>query len=115
MKAIYPGFFHPNTDRERVAAYAADAAETSQAVAVAFIAAMSTMDTHTPARSLQMPVLFVWAEQPLVPMTLEQLQETIPQAQFVEVPGTAHFVHLDAPKRFNEELDRFIDGLGITP
>jgi sigma-B regulation protein RsbQ len=115
MKAIYPGFFHPNTDRERVAAYAADAAETSQEVAVAYIAAMSTMDTHTPARSLQMPVLFVWAEQPLVPMTLEQLQETIPQAQFVEVPGTAHFVHLDAPKRFNEELDRFIDGLGITP
>jgi hypothetical protein len=36
MKAIYPGFFHPNTDREQIAAYAADAAETSQEVAVAY-------------------------------------------------------------------------------
>lgn len=112
MKAIYPGFFHPNTDPERVAAYAADAAETPPEVAVAYLTSMSSMDTATPARTLRMPVLFMWAEQPLVPMTLEQLQANVPQAQLVEIPGTAHFAHLDAPGRFNEELDRFIDAVG---
>ena len=62
-----------------------------------------------------MPVLFVWAEQPLMPVTLEDLQDTVPQATLVEIPGTAHFAHLDAPNRFNEELGRFIDRLVTSP
>ncbi len=52
MRAIYPGFFHPNTDRQRVQGYADDAAATSQQVAVAFHDAMPTTDLATPARSL---------------------------------------------------------------
>ena len=115
MKVIYPGFFHPDTDRDLVAACATDAAKTSPQVAVAYLAAMSTMDTGTPARNLRAPVLFVWAEQPLMPVTLEDLQDTVPQATLVEIPGTAHFAHLDAPNRFNEELGRFIDRLVTSP
>ena len=115
MKAIYPGFFHPDTASERVAAYAADAAETAQEVAVGYLAAMPALDTATRVRSVRVPVLFVWAEQPLMPITLEQLQKLVPQAQLVEVPGTAHFAHLDKPVRFNEQLDRFIDALEPSP
>jgi pimeloyl-ACP methyl ester carboxylesterase len=109
MKSIYPGFFHPDTDKERVAACAADAAGTAQEVAVGYLAAMPTLDTHQRARSVRVPALFVWAEQPLMSITLEQLQESVPQAQLVEVPGTAHFAHLDAPELFNEQLESFID------
>ena len=61
------------------------------------------------------PVLFVWAEQPLMAITLEQLQESVPHAQLLGVAGTAQFAHLDKPARFNEQLDRFIDGLESSP
>jgi pimeloyl-ACP methyl ester carboxylesterase len=115
MKAIYPGFFHPDTDKERVAAYAADAAETAPDVAVAYLAAMPTMDTDKRAQRLSMPVLFLWAEQPLMPVTLEQLRVGVTQAELVEIPGAAHFAHLDAPDRFNAQLDRFLDDVGTGP
>jgi pimeloyl-ACP methyl ester carboxylesterase len=114
MKAIYPGFFHPGADKDLVAACAADAAQTPQEVAVGYLAAMPTMDMEQRARSLRVPVLFAWAEQPLMPVTLEQLQESVPRARLVEIPGTAHFAHLDAPDRFNEQLDMFIEDVGTS-
>ena len=51
-----------------------------------------------------------WAQQPLMPVTLAQLRELVPQAQLVEIPGTAHFAHLDAPDLFHQQLDVFIEG-----
>ncbi len=114
MKAIYPTFFHPDTDVDLVAACAADAAETPKDVAVGYISAMPTLATDQTARTLQMPVLFIWAEQPLMPVTLEQLQDVIPQAQLVELPGSAHFAHLDAADEFNTQLDQFLDHLATT-
>jgi pimeloyl-ACP methyl ester carboxylesterase len=111
MKAIYPGFFHPKNDPEHLAVIAAEAAQTPPDVAVAYLAALPTMDTRTPAKTLRMPVLFVWAERTIAPTTPERLRDTVAQAQFVEIPGTGHFVHLDAPTEFNLELERFIDSL----
>ena len=108
MKNVYPGFFHPNTDPKRVAAVASEAAETSPQVAVAFITSMPAIDTDTLARTLRMPVLFVMAEQSLSSTTPEELQQTVKQAQFVKIPDTGHFVHLDAPESFNLELERFL-------
>jgi pimeloyl-ACP methyl ester carboxylesterase len=108
MKAVYPTFFHPDTDRALVDAVTAEAAQTPREVALAFLDAMPTLDTSTPASQLRIPVLFVMGEQSIVPTTVEALQETIKQAQLVAIPGTGHYVHLDAPAAFNHELDRFL-------
>jgi pimeloyl-ACP methyl ester carboxylesterase len=108
MKAVYPTFFHPDTNRTLVDAVTSEAARTPREVALAFLDAMPTLDTSTPASQLGIAVLFVMGEQSIAPTTVETLQETIKQAQLVEVPGTGHFVHLDAPSAFNYELDRFL-------
>ncbi len=111
MTAIYPGFFHPDTGRELVSAYASDAAATHPEVATGYLRAMTTM-APTPGAALPMPVLFVWAEQALRPASADDLRELVPQSQFVQVPASGHFVHLDAPEAFNREIDRFVDSLG---
>ena len=111
MTAIYPGFFHPDTDRALVSACAADAAATAPEVALGYLRAMITM-APTPGAALRMPVLFVWAELALQPATAEDLRRLVPQSQFVQVPASGHFVHLDAPEAFNREVERFIDSLG---
>jgi pimeloyl-ACP methyl ester carboxylesterase len=108
MKAVYPGFFHPDTDRVLVDAVTSEAAQTPRDIALAFLYAMPTLDTSTPASQLRIPVLFIMGEQSIAPTTVERLQETVKQAQMVEVPATGHFVHLDAPAAFNHELERFL-------
>jgi pimeloyl-ACP methyl ester carboxylesterase len=111
MMAIYPGFFHPDADRELVAACAADAAATAPEVATGYLRALATMEP-TAGAALPMPVLFVWAEQALRPATAEDLRRLVPHSQFVQVPASGHFVHLEAPEAFNREVERFVDSLG---
>jgi pimeloyl-ACP methyl ester carboxylesterase len=108
MGDVYPRFFHPDTDRVRVGAVTSEAARTPRDVALAFLEAMPKLDTSTPARQLQIPVLFIMGEESIAPTTIEALQETIKQAQLVEIPGTGHFVHLDAPMAFNHALEEFL-------
>ena len=69
------------------------------------------MDAFSLAKSLKMPVLFVWGEIPLRPITVEELRTAVPQANLVAVPHTGHFVHLDNPAGFNAELDKFLGTL----
>lgn len=111
MAAIYPGFFHPDTDRALVSAYASDAAATAPEVGIGYLRAMATTPP-TPGAALTMPVLFVWAELALRPATADDLRQLVPHSQFVQVPASGHFVHLDTPDAFNREVERFIDGLG---
>lgn len=112
MRVVYPSFFHPDTDRGLVDGITSEAAQTPREVALAFLDAMPSLDTSTPASQLAVPVLFVMGEQSIAPTTLEALQETIKQARMVEVAGTGHFVHLDAPTAFNHELERFLATVG---
>jgi pimeloyl-ACP methyl ester carboxylesterase len=53
-------------------------------------------------------ILGLMGEQSIAPTTIEALQETIKQAQLVEIPGTGHFVHLDAPMAFNHAIEEFL-------
>jgi pimeloyl-ACP methyl ester carboxylesterase len=108
MRGIYPNFFHPTADVSCVAMCADDAARTPQNVAVGYLEALHHMDAFSLAQSLKMPVLFVWGEIPLRPITVEELRTAVPQANLVAVPGTGHFVHLDNPAGFNAELDKFL-------
>jgi pimeloyl-ACP methyl ester carboxylesterase len=89
---------------------AADAARTPQNVAVGYLQALHHMDAFSLAKSLKMPVLFIWGEIPLRPITVEELRTAIPQANLVAVPGTGHFVHLDNVAGFNEVLEKFMTG-----
>ena len=106
-----PNFFHPEADVACVAMCADDAARTPQNVAVGYLQALHHMDAFSLAKSLKMPVLFVWGEIPLRPITVEELRTAVPQANLVAVPHTGHFVHLDNPAGFNAELDKFLGTL----
>ena len=98
MKVIYPGFFHPNTDRDLVAACAADAAKTSPQVAVAYLAAMSTMDTATPARNLaRCRCCSSGRNSHSCRSPSKTFKTPCRRRHSSEIPGTAHFAHLDAP------------------
>lgn len=110
MRGIYPNFFHPDADPACVAMCAADAARTPQNVAVGYLQALHHMDAFTLAKSLTMPVLFVWGEIPLRPITVEELRTAVPHANLVAVPHTGHFVHLDNVAGFNEVVEVFING-----
>ena len=68
------------------------------------------MDAFSLAKSLKMPVLFIWGEIPLRPITVEELRTAVPQANLIAVPGTGHFVHLDNVAGFNEVLEKFMTG-----
>ena len=78
---------------------------------IGYLQALSHLDTLTPAKALTMPVLFVWGEQPLRAATAAELRGLIPHSQFVQVPGSGHFVQLEAPGGFNQALEQFESGL----
>lgn len=110
MRGIYPNFFHPDADTACVAMCSDDAARTPQNVAVGYLEALHDMDAFSLAQTLTMPVLFVWGEIPLRPITVEELRTAIPQANLITVPRTGHFVHLDNPVGFNEVVEDFLNG-----
>jgi len=111
MRGIYPNFFHPEADVSCVAMCADDAGRTPQNVAVGYLEALHHMDAFSLAKSLTMPVLFLWGEIPLRPITVEELRTAVPHSNLVTVPHTGHFVHLDNPAGFNAELEKFLASL----
>jgi pimeloyl-ACP methyl ester carboxylesterase len=70
--------------------------------------------THTPfAGAIGAPTLLVWGERDrLVPPELAaRWHEAIPQARLELVPGAGHVPMLEAPSRFGELLQQFLDDL----
>lgn len=70
--------------------------------------------THRPfAGAIGAPTLLVWGERDrLVPVELaSRWQEAIPQARLEVVPRVGHVPMLEAPSRFAELLQQFLDDL----
>ncbi len=52
------------------------------------------------------PILGVYAGRPLAPK--EVVQSRFPQAEYVQIPGTGHFLMMEEPAKFNEYLLAFL-------
>jgi pimeloyl-ACP methyl ester carboxylesterase len=58
-----------------------------------------------------MPTLIVWGEaDPIIPRGHgRRAHAAMPGSRLVEIEGAGHFPHLDAPRRFAEILEEFIE------
>jgi pimeloyl-ACP methyl ester carboxylesterase len=93
-----------------VAVVAADALRTG----LPSLARGAWFATHQPfAGAIGAPTLLVWGERDrLVPVGLAaNWREAIPQARLEVVPRAGHVPMLEAPSRFGELLQQFLDGL----
>lgn len=64
----------------------------------------------TPFPKLMIPTLVIWAldDVALPACNLDGLDELVPAATIVEVPGCGHFVPWEAPDRVNAAMDAFL-------
>ncbi len=64
----------------------------------------------TPFPKLTIPTLVIWAldDVALPACNLDGLDELVPDATIVEVPGCGHFVPWEAPDRVNAAMDAFL-------
>ena len=58
-----------------------------------------------------MPTLIVWGDRdPIIPIEHgRSAKELMPDTRLVEIPGAGHWPMLDAPERFSDELEAFIE------
>ncbi|MDZ3833492.1 MAG: alpha/beta hydrolase [Sphingopyxis sp.] len=64
---------------------------------------------------LGIPTLVIWAldDTALPPCNLDGIEELVPNATIVTVPGCGHFVPWEAPDQVNAAMDAFLEGGGV--
>jgi proline-specific peptidase len=69
-----------------------------------------TFDHRGDLARIEAPTLVLAGEEDFLcgPATAEELGELVPDARLVTVPGAGHFVHVEAPERFREEVVAFL-------
>jgi pimeloyl-ACP methyl ester carboxylesterase len=61
---------------------------------------------------MTMPVFGIYAERSGLMGNPEYLKKVFPKIEYVEMPGTGHFVMMEQPEEFNRLLTGFVDKLG---
>jgi pimeloyl-ACP methyl ester carboxylesterase len=105
----YEGYFHRLSGSDLARRIAADAARTPQRVVVDELTWIFKCNTIEMASRVKQPVLWVVSSE--AKTTSARVREHLPQAQFAQVVGAGHFLHLEVPEQFNPMLRRFVDGL----
>ncbi|AQA01050.1 alpha/beta hydrolase [Sphingopyxis sp. QXT-31] len=67
-----------------------------------------------PFPKLEIPTLVIWAldDVALPPSNLDGLEELVPNATIVKVPGCGHFVTWEAPDAVNAAMEKFLAATG---
>src|SRR3546814_17580049 len=70
---------------------------------------------RSPFPKLTIPTLVIWAldDVALPPSNLDGLNELVPNATIVEVPGCGHFVPWEAPDQVDAAMDAFLERTAI--
>jgi len=104
------GMFTPKTpadvqDRVLKMMLAAPPATAAGAMAATFDPSTWTDDVMT------MPVYGIYAEKSALLGNPAYLTKVFPKIEYVEMPGTGHFVMMEQPQEFNRLLIGFLDSL----
>jgi pimeloyl-ACP methyl ester carboxylesterase len=109
-QGMIEGMFTPKTPadvQERVLKMmlAAPPATAAGAMAATFDPSTWTDDVMT------MPVYGIYAEKSALLGNPAYLKKVFPKIEYVEMPGTGHFVMMEQPEEFNRLLTSFLDGV----
>jgi pimeloyl-ACP methyl ester carboxylesterase len=109
-EGMIKGMFTPKTpadvqDRVLKMMLAAPPATAAGAMAATFDTAAWTDDVMT------MPVYGIYAEKSALLGNPAYLKKVFPKIEYVEMPGTGHFVMMEQPQEFNRLLIRFLDSV----
>jgi pimeloyl-ACP methyl ester carboxylesterase len=109
-EGMIKGMFTPKTpadvqDRVLKMMLAAPPATAAGAMAATFDTATWTDDVMT------MPVYGIYAEKSALLGNPAYLKKVFPKIEYVEMPGTGHFVMMEQPQEFNRLLTRFLDSM----
>jgi len=109
-EGMIKGMFTPKTpadvqDRVLKMMLAAPPATAAGAMAATFDPATWTDDVMT------MPVYGIYAEKSALLGNPAYLKKVFPRIEYVEMPGTGHFVMMEQPQEFNRLLIRFLDSV----
>ncbi|MFM2045824.1 MAG: hypothetical protein RLY86_4400 [Pseudomonadota bacterium] len=88
-----------------------------QAVGAQAMYDLLTLDLTPELPKIQVPLTVLWVRAPNVPITEQMLggiyaavYAPAPQAKVINIPDAWHFIMLDAPDRFRQELRSFLAG-----
>jgi pimeloyl-ACP methyl ester carboxylesterase len=103
--------FGSGVDRDRIGAFAAELAALDPVVTHGDFSACDTFDVCDRLEEIRIPALIVSAEEDrLTPVRYGRfLEQHMPYAQMVVVPGAGHMMALERPKRFVASLRRFLE------
>jgi sigma-B regulation protein RsbQ len=107
-EAMIRGMFSPATTAElqsRILKMMLHAPETTAEGAMKSMGDAAVWDNHV----LQIPTLAIFAAT-YAGNSLDVTKSYLPDLQFLNVPGTGHFLMMEKPAEFNEHVIAFVDG-----
>jgi pimeloyl-ACP methyl ester carboxylesterase len=105
-----PGFFTAHSDPVFVRKIADDMSRASPEVAIPAMLAMQTWDPAPALATLRVPLVAINSDLG-TPVDEAKIRAVAPTFRLVTVPGTGHFLMMEAPERFNPILEREIEAL----
>jgi pimeloyl-ACP methyl ester carboxylesterase len=75
-------------------------------------AMVATFDPSTfPDEVMTMPVYGIYADKSGLLGNPAVVKKIFPKMEYVEMPGTGHFVMMEQPEKFNQLVERFVDSI----
>lgn len=105
-----PGFFTASADPVFMRKIADDMSRASPQVAIPAMLAMQTWDPAPALATIKVPLITINSDLG-GPLDEARVRAVAPTFRLVTIPGTGHFLMMEAPQRFNPVLLREIDGL----
>ncbi len=103
--------FTKDADPAFVRKVADDMALASPAVAIPSLEALYRYDMGAALREVHVPIIAINSDLRM-PTDEERIKKSAPTFRAIVMPGTGHFLMMEAPQRFNPILLRAIDSLG---
>jgi pimeloyl-ACP methyl ester carboxylesterase len=105
-----PGFFTATSDPVFVRKIADDMSRASPEVAIPAMISMQSWDPAPALATIRVPIVAINSDLG-TPTDEAKIRLVAPTFRLVTVPGTGHFLMMEAPERFNPILEREIDAL----
>ena len=100
--------FIPTDDQERKERIAQQMSSAPQHVVVSAFEGMRDHDPTEAGKGLDVPALYVEANEPQPRSDVARLREMFPQIVHAKTVGSGHFCQLEVPEQVNAMIDRFL-------
>ena len=115
VEALLPAMFSSSVPPEDVSAFAASMRD-FHPVGFRALARAAHEDLRRVLPTIAVPTLVIYGEedQRAPKYVAEDLRASIPTARLITLPGIGHLCNIESPRRFNDEVRRFLRAEGAT-